>query len=382
MSATSASRQRNQRGFTLVAMSMSAIAVVAVMGLTVDLGRIFIAKSETQVYCDAAALAAASRLNGAASGVTAAQNAVTATANSWNLETTNPAGSVIEFATSAAGPWVNNPPANSMGYTHARVRLPVQTPLYFLPLVANRYVQQVESVAAAGQVPVSSFGVGLAPYTLVSTDTAGPDFGLVPGNEYTIQWPQFSGNRHGCSPGNPGRCFNSPPCRDDPNSSLWAVADKWSSSNNGYWGFQSNADITRAMLNGLQTQALSVGQNMDSILTNGNKASQAMVLDDRVNQDNDRLSATPGAYQSSTTHNGRRILLVPVVQPVSSNTTTVLGFAAVLLYANGSPSNFYRNSGTGNDPYCAIYMGPYVVGSPNAGAATSGTGAYRTRLVL
>lgn len=378
----SAARRKRQRGYTLVAMAMSAIAVVAAMGLTIDLGRIFIAKSETQIYCDAAALAAATRLNGAASGITAAQTEVVATANSWNLDSTSPTSAVLEFSTSAAGPWVVTPPSNSAGYSFARVRLPVQTPLFFLPLVANKFVQDVESVSAAAQVPITSFSVGLAPYTLVASSNAGPNFGLLAGNEYTIQWPQFNGTRNGCSAARPERCFNSPPCRDDPDSARWAVASNWGSNTNGYWGFSANADIVRAIVNGMQTQPISIGQNLLPIMTNGNKAVQATILDQRVNQDNDLSSATPSIYQSSSTHNGRRILLVPVVNPQNNATTTVAGFAAVLLYAHHSPSDYYRNNSNGNDPFCGVYMGPYVVGSPNAGAAISGTGAYRPKLVL
>lgn len=377
-----ASRRAKERGFTLVAMAVCSLALVAVIGLSIDLGRIFIAKTETQVYCDAAALAASTRLNGKISGIAAAQSVVAASANTWNLDSTTPANYTLEFATSGAGPWSSNP-ATTVGYNYARVRLPVQTPLFFLPIVANRYVQQVESISAAGQVPITTFGVGLAPYTVVSTNNNGPNFGLVEGQAYSIQWPQFNGTRSGCSNANPGRCFNSAPCSGDSDNSRWAVAHEWGSNSNGYWGFSANADIRNSVLNGLQTQAVSVGQNLLPIMSNGNKAVQAVVLDERTNQDADQVSATPVAYQGSTTHNGRRILLVPVVKPNNADVTEVLGFAAVLIYSNDAvSSNYYRNTTNGNDPFCAVYMGPYVIGSPNAGGATSGTGAYRARLVL
>lgn len=375
-------RRRNQSGFTLVAMSFFAIALVAVLGLAIDVGRIFIAKSETQVFCDAAALAAANRLNGKISGISSAQSIVAATANTWNLDSVRPTNYTLEFASSSAGPWAVNP-ATTVGQQYARVRLPVQTPLYFLPIVANQYVQQVESVSAAGQVSISTFSVGLAPYTIVSTNTTGPNFGLTEGGSYSIQWPQFNGTRNGCSAAQPERCYNSPPCANDSNAARWAVASKWGSNSNGYWGFSSNSDITRSVINGLQTQAISVGQNLLPIMSNGNKAVQAVVLDERANQDNDLISSTPSVYQANTAHNGRRILMIPVVQPVNDATTTVLGFAAVLLYTNDDDNtNYYRNTTNGNDPFCAVYMGPYVIGSPNAGGATTGSGAYRARLVL
>lgn len=384
MPITFQSRNQRKRGFTLVAMAISATALVAVVGLALDIGRLYIAKNETQIYCDAAALAAVKQLNGLSSGITAATAAATAVNNSYNLNSTLASGSTITFANSAAGPWLaaGNVPGTPTGYMYAKVSLPVQMPLYFLPIVAQRYSQQVASVAAAGQVQITSFGAGLGPYSLVSTNTTGPTFGLVAGKEYTIQWPQFNGTRNGCNAGNPEKCFNQDPCEDDSRQAMWAVASNWSSSTNGYWGFSSNSDIERSVINGLQTQPITVGQNILPIMTNGNKAAQAMVLDTRSTQDTDYLSDQASEYQLSSTRNGRRIMLIPVLYPESTTLTSVSGFAAVLLYNDGSTnSQYYRSNTNGNSPFCAVYLGPYVAGSNTTGTATSGSGAYEVKLV-
>src|ERR1043166_10081904 len=58
------SNQRPRRGFILVAMSVSMLLLMAVMGLAFDLGRIYIARNEAQVFTDAAAMAAAANLDG------------------------------------------------------------------------------------------------------------------------------------------------------------------------------------------------------------------------------------------------------------------------------------------------------------------------------
>jgi hypothetical protein len=50
-----------RRGFVLVTMALTAVALFGVLGLAVDIGRIFIAKNETQAYCDAAAPASGDR---------------------------------------------------------------------------------------------------------------------------------------------------------------------------------------------------------------------------------------------------------------------------------------------------------------------------------
>jgi hypothetical protein len=353
-----------------------------VLGMAVDIGRLYIAKNETQIFTDAAALAAATKLNGTSQGITDANAAAASSGNSWNLNSTTASGFTTEFATSSTGPWVSNP-GSPAGYVYVRVSLPVTLPLYFIPMViANKYTQAVTSSSVAAQVPTSSIPAGASPYSLVSTNTTGPRFGLTVGGSYSIQWPNFNGNRHGCNQDNPDRCFNSDPCLGDTSASKWAVASNWSSSKSGYWGFNSNADIERSVLNGLQAAPVAVGDNILSLMTSGNKAAQPRVLDQRASQDADYQSSTPIDYQESSAHNGRRIMLVPILNPVSPSNTTVLGWGAILLYSNGSTSNYYQRNANGNDPYCAVYLGPYNVGSTGAGAATSGTGASRTKLVF
>jgi Flp pilus assembly protein TadG len=342
---------------------------MGILGVSVDIGRLYIAKNETQVYADAAALAAVTQFNGATTGLTAARNAAAAAANSWNLNSSTATTGTLEFGTTSAGPWVATPTSGT-GYSYARATLAVQMPLFFLPVVVSRYQQQVVSVSVASQEPINSFSVGLSPYSLVAGSSVGPNFGLNPGGNYTIQWPAFNNNK-----------FVRPPCDGDSQQAISSVKNRWGSATNGYWGFSSNSDITQSVLNGRQTAPITIGQNILPIMTNGNKAAQAMILDTRANQDQDLTSQTPDAYmQTSNSHNGRRIMVVPILSVDSDTVTTVVGWGAVLLYTNGSNSNYYKQT-NGNEPFCAVYMGPYVVGSTNSGGATSGSGAYRPRLV-
>jgi len=69
-------RKHNQRekGFVLFTMSIAAIALFAIMGLAVDVGRMYITKNEAQSFADAGAIRAALKINGTSSGIsTAAQ---------------------------------------------------------------------------------------------------------------------------------------------------------------------------------------------------------------------------------------------------------------------------------------------------------------------
>jgi hypothetical protein len=158
------------------------------------------------------------------------------------------------------------------------------------------------------------------------------------------------------------------------------VVSNWGSSNSGFWGSNSNSVIKQEVLNLIQIQELAVGDNIDPILTNGTKQSEAAILDERVSQDVDTTDNTVSSYLAAT-HNGRRLLAVPVVNPTDPNTTSVIGYGVFLLLANGpGTSNYYKSTTNGNEPYCALYAGTYDIGSPNPGVGGA-SGGSRVKLV-
>lgn len=363
----------------LVVLAVSAVSIVGALGLATDIGRMFIAKNETQVFCDSAALAAALNMDGTTAGIALAQSAVANSTNAWNFSTTRISNPTVAFGTSVNGPWVANPnPAT--GYMFVRVTATAPLQLYFMPVLVARNIQNVASTATAAQVAITSFPRGLAPYVAVSTDTTPPNFGLVVGEEYDIQWPQYNGSRAGCGPNNPDKCFNSPPCSGDSKVSKAAVVTNWGSSINGYWGSSSNSGIEQAILDVIQLQAVDVGTNLLPVLTSGNKASEARYLDERASQDVNTSDNTVPFYLQNV-HNGRRLLPVPIVDPMDPTHTMVIGYGQFLLIANGpGPSNYYTHVTNGNDPFCAIYAGPYNLGSVRPGVGGM-TGATRVKLV-
>jgi Flp pilus assembly protein TadG len=349
-------RSSPERGFVLITMAFTAVALIGILGVAVDIGRMFIAKNETQNYCDAAALAAALALDGSTTGITNAQTAVANSTNTWNLNSTQVTNPTITFATTLAGPWSANPsPAN--GYIYTRVTATVPLPMYFLPVLVAQTTQNVVSSATAGQIAITSFPQGLAPYTGVSTNTTGPNFGLVVGNSYDIQWPQYNGTRAGCGPGNPDKCFVSPPCSGDSIASKAAVISNWGANTSGYWGANSNSIIEQEILNVIQAQAVEVGTNITPLLSNGTKASEAGYLDERASQDTNTTDNTVSAYLAAV-HNGRRLLPAPIVDPLDPTHTNVIGYGQFLLVANGpGTSNYYTKTTIGNDPFWALYAG-------------------------
>jgi Flp pilus assembly protein TadG len=378
-----ASCKSRERGFILMTMALTAVATIGAVGLSVDIGKMFIAKSETQAYCDAAALSAALKLNGLSTGIAAAQAAVNATTNRWNFGASQVATHTVEFATTLAGPWQTNP-SPATGYTFARVRATVPVQLYFLPVVVHQTSQDVSASAVAAQIVMNTFKRGMGPLTAVTTTPGAPNYGLVEGASYDIQWPAYNGTAAGCGLLTPLKCFIRPPCSGESTASLQAVVQYWGSSINGYWGSNNSSEISQEILDMIQLQPVTLGAAIT--LTSGNKNAIGQILDDRVNQDRAWQDTynTPSTYRDPTNdHNGRRLIPLPVVQPMAGG-TFVVGYGSFLLLSNrngsGTPdSGFYKAQG-GNEPFCAIYMGAYVQGSVDPGASTT-TGAYRVALV-
>lgn len=118
-------RHHSRRGFVLIAMSVTMLLLLAVMGLAFDLGRIYIARNEAQVFTDAAALTAATKLNGSAAGIDAARDAVARLPMHWNLGTRDFTGVIVEFSPDGVK-WDRNPHDGS-GLTLVRVTAPDNT---------------------------------------------------------------------------------------------------------------------------------------------------------------------------------------------------------------------------------------------------------------
>jgi uncharacterized membrane protein len=117
--------RRNQRGFVLIAMSVSMLVLLAVMGLAFDLGRVYIARNEAQVFTDAAAMTAALKIDGTAAGLDRAREAATTLPMRWNLGTKEFTGVVIDFGHMNDGDavWEKNP-KDPVAVTMARVIVP------------------------------------------------------------------------------------------------------------------------------------------------------------------------------------------------------------------------------------------------------------------
>jgi hypothetical protein len=347
-------------------MSVSAAAIVLIgsVGLAVDLGRMYITKGEAQTFVDSAALAAVLELDATQEGIDRARAAVSANANRTNFGTVQITNTVVEFATSSAGPWSANP-GGAPGYGFARVQATVNLPLYFLAIAASKNSTPVVAQAIAGQVPKTTFSEGLFPFSPYAHNNVGPDFGLQAGKMYTLRWPA-----------NPRMGNNSNVCEGDRTGYMVnSVAEAAGGSERGFIESTSADLIRQTIIDDYQSVTRTIGDLVS--MTGGAKQSQLDSLQTRILQDSDTTSTRYSQYQG----NGRRIIAAPINDggtPLGSN-NRIVGIGAFLL----TPTGQYGNGG--GQAWCAEYIGCWLQGGKNrcaVGGSQSAAGAYVARLVL
>jgi len=331
------------------------VGVIGLLGLAVDVGRMYVVKSELQAYADNAALAATSALDGTSQGLTNASRAIQSVAgnpfaaNRWNFATQTVANAQIGFSTSAGGPFVANP-ALAKNVMFAHVTVSETVPMYFLPILpAIGTTATVHATSTAGQIARTSAGDGLSPFSPDAHSLTDANFGFTIGQQYTLRWPPSGQKAASCA----GDVGYSPA----------------GSSDRGYVDVgqgTGNSGLTSAIVdnNYALSSPLSVGSTLSML--SGQKGVES-TMQTRFNEDTDTTSINYSTY----TGNGRRVLIVPVNN--GSAPAQVAGFAAFFLPVNAC--------GTQNvSPCCAQYIGPALEFSNHPGAANGG-GLYQVALV-
>jgi hypothetical protein len=145
--------RRAEKGFVLIAMSVATLVLLAVVGLAFDFGRIYIARNEAQVFTDAAALTAALKLDGTASGIAAARSAVEELPHRWSLGTRPFSQVLVEF--SADGRHWRTEPPDPAQVAFARVTAPQNdVEIVFLRAVGGPEWFTVPAHSVAAVAPV------------------------------------------------------------------------------------------------------------------------------------------------------------------------------------------------------------------------------------
>jgi hypothetical protein len=219
----------------------------------------------------------------------------------------------------------------------------------------------VNASSVAAQAQVTTFPVGLLPFSPIAPSGVPPNFGMTPGIQYTIRYPSGGGLK------------KSDVCAGDQGASYWTNLP---AQDRGFWGSTSAAALRGEVVDDTQTATINVGDPVPMV--GGNKNTEGSALDTRVLEDSDSTSATYAAYMALGQGNGRRVIGVPVNN--GPGNFDAVGIAAFFLL----PTPDYQ-AVKGNTPICAEYIGPYVQGSTRSGAgATAGagnTGGYLVRLI-
>ena len=344
-------------GFVLVTAAISLTGLLGVIGLGTDIGRIYVARQELQVFVDEAALAAGFELDGSLDGILRARDAAkagpgTGTAtNRWAFGTQTVQNVVAQFGKAPQGPFEDSP-SSGTDYRFVKVQVSASVNLYFLAFVPGiPATQSILVSAVAGQCQQNSLGDGLAPFSPDAHDLASPSFGFDAGQLYTLRWAP-PGQRNKVSGNCPGDIGYDPS----------------GSSDRGYIDVgqgSGSSGLRDAIVNNTYTlpTSLEVGATIDDV--NGEKSVNS-AMDERFHQDSDVLAPSFSQYHG----NGRRLFTVAVND--GGTPAKIVGFA--LFFLRPSPCGTKNTSAC-----CAEYVGSAVLGSTRQGASASGL--YAVQLV-
>ena len=362
--------RRGERGFSLVLLSLCLFVMVGMLGLAIDVGKMFITKNELQTFADASALAAVSSLDGTQSGVESANATATngplgtAKPNGYNLDTVKISTVTATYASSFTGTYDSFATADSGGtntYRFIKVVATANAQLFFLPAIDGIPTSlSLSASAIAGQKGATGVSNGgLAPFAPDAHNQADTkNFGFTPGSQYTLKWG--NGNTTTCA----GDTGFTPPGGPPSEHGFVDIGE-----GNGTSGIRPAIEFGGYPNPNSTPSSVNVG---DSLISDpGNRGASIFgAINNRSAQDTDTTSATYADYKSAGTGNGRRIITVAVVGTWSGSghnaNAPVLGFANFFL----DPSY----SGT-SGPICATYIGPGDLTGKGSGG-TDGTKVY------
>lgn len=365
-----------RKGYVLIATCSAMVVMTGVAGVAVDIGRLYIAKSEIQSFADAAAVSAALQLDGTSAGITRAQGAVTNAATGtnamkWDMSTKTISTYSATFAQGLSNSpntidnssWSANP-ASPANYRFVKVSAGVAVPLTFMQVFyavtggSAASSQNVNVVGTAGQELLTTVPQGLLPFSPIAPDTGNGNghYGFSTGTQYTMRYPP------------PGKQNAGNVCPGDQSGTYWTNLN---SQDRGYWGDTSAAALRGEIIYDQQTQPIVLGQAVP--LVGGEKTTEGSALDQRVSEDSDPTSATYATYMSGGGGNGRRIVALPINN--GSPNFTAIAIGAFFLLPEGT------YTAAGNNSLCAEYIGPYVQGSSYAGGGAATPSGFLVRLV-
>lgn len=302
-------RRKSERGSVLATTTLGMLSLLLAVGLGVDISRLYTAKTELQNAADAAALAAASGLNGFPQGITKATDRAVKVMNTYNFNKSN-----VEFKREAVrfarnledfDKGLDMSEASASGTSTARdIRfVKVTTPTSPIPISfasmaigANR---NLTAEATAGMsVPLNIFN-GYLPVFVVDNEDGSA---LVPGQMYTFR----GGPQSSVSPGNYQALAIDGSGGSDDRTGL-ASGVKRIVGAGGY--VDTKPGVTSgAIRQGINTRFDDYAAGMDPVM---------YPPDTNIAEDISYEQYVKGAVTKSPSHtgiDGRRVVLIPIVK--------------------------------------------------------------------
>ena len=291
-------RNKNKRGIVVVAICLCLMMMVAGLGFGVDLNRLMAAQTALRGDAEAVALAAVLELDGTPDGL---ERARVRAAETWRRHTVGETGSAfnMEFGSSPAGPWFADPLASDK-LNAVRITAHSTFSLSMLRSVVSEKTLPVDAVTRAAQNPVERVESGLLPFAV------GHEGQLLDGMTTAVQ----------------------------PQATRLTIL-------NGLPFPVKNGDVLAAYPS-------------ESIV-------ERETLQELIRSDTDPVAATYAEYSRNGLGNGRRLVLLPVVD----DSRRVIEFAAYLLIP-GEAKHLER-------------VGGYLAGSRRRAQASAG--AWRTEVI-
>lgn len=209
-----------QRGVTAVLAAITVVVLVGILGWVIDLGVLYVRKTELQNAADAAALAGARELDGTGDGIvnsareaiaTAALNGVDFAANPVAIDNGN-----LSFGPTSDGPWVNYTDAQAAPKNKWFIRVVTDSETrqtWFIHVLAEAMSETTASaLAVAGRTLCEGIPIFTCvdPAEVISGDEcATPNCGFTPGKSYRLTAKEGANTTIG--PGNIGWLDPVPP---------------------------------------------------------------------------------------------------------------------------------------------------------------------------
>jgi Flp pilus assembly protein TadG len=339
---------RSERGSVTVMTAVLLVGLVLVLGMAIDVARIYMVRSGLQDAADAAALAAARELNYGTTGLNNAVAQADAIVNTYGFNHTGATASQVtitevDFAQFLSGPWYNGaaavPDASKIQFVRVWTQAASVNILFAVKALGNTHIEQAKAVAGVSP-PLNTICDFMPAFVL---DT--PANPISPGNVYTFRLPgggAMSPGDYGLLALNPGGSI----VRTDMAGGAHACAQPGSS-------LPTKTGVTAGdVRQGLNTRFDIYG---------GGLSPDTYPPDTNVAPGITYAQYSNGTVVQAPTHPGvpgRRILIIPITlnPPGNGSSSIVVNRFGIFFMQQQVPP-----TGSGGDLQ-AEYIGPYVIG--------------------